>query len=163
MKNRIIALIAVVSTLLFTGCDYDEPDFINVRDIHVIDFQDNALHAEFTVDCDNPNGFGFKVKRSLLNIYIDDAQVGTVELDDKIKIKRKSLRTYTVPVAIRISPIGMLGLMKSIKKDQLDLRLEGTVRGSVWGFSKSFPVNEKRTIDGSMFKELGNVFNNSGE
>lgn len=163
MKNWIITLIAVASTVLFSGCDYDEPDFTNVRDIHVLGFEDNQLHAEFTVDCDNPNGFGFKVKRSLLNIYIADSQIGTVELDDKIKIKRKSLRTYTVPVAIRISPLGMLGLMKSIKSDQIELRLEGTVRGSVWGFSKSFPVNEKRTIDGSMLKELGGIFSNSGE
>lgn len=163
MKNWIIALIAVASTAFLAGCDYEEPDFTNVRDIHVNGFQDNALHVDFTVDCDNPNGFGFKVKRSLLNIYVDDAQIGTAELDDKIKIKRKSTRSYTVPVAIKISPIGMLGLMKSFKKDKLELRLEGTVRGSVWGFSKSFPVNEKRVIDGEMLKELGGVFSNSAE
>lgn len=140
------------SLFLFSGCEVEDPDFSNVRDIKMLGMDGRKLEMEFTVDCENPNAFGFKVKPSKLDVSVDDEILGEIHLDKKIKVKRKSNNSYTVPVTIELADGAMFRLIKYVSREKVDVKLEGKVRGSVYGITKSFQVKETRSIDGSLFK-----------
>jgi len=159
LKKGLCSL-GLLAAMLFTfsGCEIEDPDFTNLRGVKLIKMDGKRLDLEFTVDCDNPNGFGFKVKRSVLNISVDDDALGVITLDKKIKIKRKSKNSYTVPVSVELENGALLRLVKYVTRKEVTVKIEGKVRGSVYGVSKSMNVSEIRTIDGSMFN-----LNNLGE
>lgn len=159
MKRSALFRTFLAMTLAFvalgiSSCDIEDPDISNVGNFRVNSFKDQHIEAEFSVDCDNPNKFGFKVKRANLNISVEDMEMGVVKLDKKIKIKRKSKNTYTIPVSMDLAQGALFRLIKLAGKDQVKLRIQGKVRGSVYGISKSMDVDETKMIDASMLKGL---------
>ena len=157
--KRGFLLAGMLMSLLVTtnSCDIEEPDFSNLRDFKLIKMDGTKLEVQFTVDCDNPNGFGFKVKKSKLNVSVDDEVLGVISLDEKIKIKRKSTNSYTVPVVINLESGALFRILKYVTCKEVSVKLEGKIKGSVMGFAKSFDVNETRKIDGKLFNlnEIG--------
>ena len=152
-QRMLIAVLSVI-TLSFTSCDIEDPDISNPGNFRIKSFEGQHIEAEFTVDCDNPNGFGFKVKKANLNISVEDMEMGVVKLDKKIKIRRKSKNTYTVPVSVDLENGALFKLIKLAGKDKVTLRIQGKVRGSVYGISKSMDVDQTKTIDASLLKGL---------
>lgn len=150
-----LAAVLSFAALGVTSCDIEDPDISNPGNFKIKSFEGQHIEAEFTVDCDNPNGFGFKVKRANLDVSVEDMVMGTLKLDKKIKIKRKSKNTYTIPVSLDLENGALFKLIKLAGKDKVTLRIQGKVRGSVYGFSKSMDVDQSRTIDASMLKGLG--------
>ena len=147
--GKILSLAAMA--LVLARCDVEEPDFSNLRDFKLLKMDGKRVEAEFTVDCENPNAFGFKVKKSALNVSVDNQVFGVISLDKKIKIRRKSNTAYTVPVVIDLENGAMLRLIKYVGRKDLEVTIAGKVKGSVCGISKSFNVNETRKVDGSLF------------
>lgn len=143
---------AVLGIFLLSACNFEEPDFSNFGSFKLKEFEGKHIEAEFNVDCDNPNGFGFKMKKALIDVSVGDMVIGKITLDEKIKILRKSKNTYTVPLSIDLEDGILIRLMQLSLKKEVVLKFQGKVRGSVWGIGKSFDVNETRTIDGSMLK-----------
>jgi LEA14-like dessication related protein len=154
MRGRTLRSAALLLLVLFGlgSCNYEDPEFSNVRNIRFRELDGRKISLDLTVDCDNPNKFGFKVKKSTLDITVDNELLGVVYLDEKIKIKRLSNNAYDVPLSITLADGAMFRLIKYVKREKVDVQITGKVRGSVFGFSKSFDVKETRTIDGSALK-----------
>lgn len=150
LKNGVLSC-GILLTLLFitVGCDIEEPEFTNLRDFRIVKVEGQHFEVEFTVDCDNPNKFGFKVKPSKLNLFVEEEDFGTVTLDDKVKIRRKSLNSYTVPVSIDLKDGSFFRLMKYAVRSEVNVTLEGKVRGSVYGIPKSMNIRETRVVAGN--------------
>ncbi len=145
-------LILPLLALLFlgtTGCEIDEPDISNIGGFKVTKFEGQRIEAEFSVDCDNPNGFGFKVKKANIDVSANDYVLGKVTLDKKMKVKRKSKNTYTVPVVIELENGALFKVLELSLGGDINLGFKGKVRGSVCGIGKSFEVNETKKIDPS--------------
>jgi hypothetical protein len=154
-------LLAVVLGLsLLSACNFEEPDFSNFGSFKLKELDGKHIEAEFNVDCDNPNAFGFKMKKALIDVRVGDMLIGKINLDEKIKILRKSKNTYTVPLSIDLEDGVLFKLMQLSLKKEVVLKLQGKVRGSVWGIGKSFDIDETRTIDGSQLKlDMGELEN----
>jgi LEA14-like dessication related protein len=138
--------------VLATGCTFEEPDISNLSDFKMKKIDGKHIEAEFSVDCENPNAFGFKIKKGMIDVLIADQKMGTITLDEKIKVKRKSKSTYTVPVSIDLENGALIKLMQLSLKNEITVQFDGKVRGSVFGIAKSIDVNETRTIDGSILQ-----------
>lgn len=159
MKRSALFRTFLAMTLTFvamgtSSCDIEDPDISNPGNFRIKSFEGQHIEAEFSVDCDNPNGFGFKVKKANLDVSVEEMSIGTVKLNKKIKVKRKSKNTYTIPVSMELENGALFKLMKLAGKDKVTLRIQGKVRGSVYGFSKSMDVDQSRTIDANMLKGL---------
>ncbi len=130
-----------------TGCDIDEPDISNIGGFKLKKLEGQHIEAEFSVDCDNPNGFGFKVKKANIDVSANDQILGKVSLDKKLKVKRKSKNTYTVPIIIELEDGALFKIMQLSLSGEVTVAFKGKVRGSVCGIGKSFDVNETKKID----------------
>lgn len=151
---KLFRFLVPVLLCVFTlnSCDFEDPEFTNVRDVKFLNLDGRKVNMEFTVDCTNPNKFGFKVKPSTLDVTVDNEKLGIVHLDEKLKIKRLSTNSYRVPLSLTLENGALFRLAKYVTREKVDLKLEGKVRGSVFGFGRSFDVKETRSIDGSLFK-----------
>lgn len=142
----------LAGAMLVVSCEFEEPDISNLSGFKMKQIDGRHIEAEFSVDCDNPNNFGFKMKKADIDVLIADQKMGTITLDDKIKVKRKSKHTYTVPVALDLENGALIKLMQLSLQNEVTVTFTGKVRGSVYGISKSIDVNETRTIDGSLLQ-----------
>lgn len=151
MFRQLTFLLLVAAAI--SGCSFEDPDFGKPSNFRITTFKGQHLEGEFTIECDNPNGVGFKMKKADIDVIVEDQTLGTITLNKKVKIKRKSKNTYTIPLVLDLADGALFRILRLSGKDKVQISLRGKVRGSVCGFSKSFPVNETRTIDGSFLRQ----------
>lgn len=145
---RVFVLLGMVVTL--QGCfDYEEVQFRGVQDVSVVERTDDVVKLKIDVKVDNPNKFNIKVKKSTMDIYINDKYVGKTHLDDKLVIKKNSEEVYGV--VLRANPKDILkaamGSLGGILKGSVAVRLKGDVKGSVYGISKKVAVDVEEDIN----------------
>ena len=110
--------------------------------------------VKFTVKATvyNPNFYTLKVKPSKVNVYADNQLYGILNLTKTQKMKRKKDTKLEVPIRFDMADGAMMGIMLLMRKDKVNLKLDGKVKGGVYFFSKKFPVTYERAISP---KELG--------
>lgn len=135
-----------------TSCEFIEPEVSGYSNFKFGKLEGKTLHVSFDATVDNANGYGFKVKKGKLNVSINNLELGVIDLDKKIKVKRKSENVYTVPLQLSLSDGALFRIPKLLKADKFELKLDGTVRGSVMGFGKNFEVHETRSLSSGDIK-----------
>lgn len=146
----LIALCALA--LIQTSCEFDEPDFSDISNFKFQDLNGNKLNFSFDVKIDNPNTLGFKIKNGKVDVSGNGTKLGTITLTDKIKVKRKSENTYNVPLTLDLTNGGLFQIIKLAAAGEVEVKLDGKVRGKVLGLGKSIDVHETKKVDGSNFK-----------
>lgn len=136
------------------GCEFEEPDISDVKNFKMVDMDLNTMNVQFDVDVNNPNGFNFKIKGGDVDIKINDEEMGTVKLSEKIKIRKKRENTYTIPLRIELKNGALFKLIKISQSDNIVVKADGTVKGSVMGISKKVPISESRTISAEQLKTI---------
>jgi len=79
--------------------------------------------------------------------------MGTVFLDKKIKFQRKSEGENSIPLRATLEKGALLQLMQYSMADKLQLNIKGKVKAGVFFFSKTFPIDYKRSISGTDLQE----------
>jgi LEA14-like dessication related protein len=160
MQNRKVQSIAMLLLLLLlvaSSCAvFEEPDF-EVEGIRMGDISDKTLHFTVDVEVDNPNWYALKVKKSFLDVSIENHKMGSIYFDEKLKITRKKISTYTVPLRAELENGALLEMMQYDMEDQLQVLLNGTVKAGVFFVSKKFPIDYKKTVRGSDLKVEGGL------
>jgi LEA14-like dessication related protein len=100
------------------------------------------------VKVNNPNWFGIKIKRSAVDVYIEDQLMGKVQLEKKVKMKARRESTLTLPLKAVLEDGALITMMRYASKENVNVRIKGKVRGGVWIFSKKIEIDEKRQISG---------------
>ncbi|MFN5984505.1 MAG: LEA type 2 family protein [Fluviicola sp.] len=146
MKSLVQLGVLIISILLVSSCklediDIDEPDNFNLKK-----YSSNQVEASFDVTVDNPSGMNFKLKRTNIAVFTGDKKLGTIFLSDKIKVKRKSENTYTVPVRIDLIDGAMRTIMLEGATGKIPLHFLGSVKVGTFIFSKKIKVDETKEI-----------------
>ena len=81
-----------------------------------------------------------------MNVSINDLEIGIIDLDKKIKVRKKSENVYTIPLQLSLSDGALFRIAKLVSAEKFELKLDGKVRGSVMGFGKNFDVHETRNL-----------------
>lgn len=146
--------ILFICALLFavSSCEFIEPEVSGYSNFKFGKLEGKTLHVSFDATVDNANGYAFKVKKGKLNVSINNLELGVIDLDKKIKVKRKSENVYTVPLQLSLSDGALFRIPKLLKADKFELKLDGTVRGSVMGFGKNFEIHETRSLSNGDIK-----------
>jgi LEA14-like dessication related protein len=110
--------------------------------------------VKFTVKATvyNPNFYTLKVKPSKVDVYADNTNYGSLNLTKTQKMKRKKETKLEVPLRFDMADGAMMGMMLLMRKDKINLKIDGKVKGGVYFISKKFPVTYEKSISP---KELG--------
>ena len=96
--KKILFLCALVITV--SSCNFTEPEVSGYSNFKFGKLEGKTLNVSFDATVDNENGYGFKVKKGKLNVSVNDLEIGVIDLDKKIKVKRKSKNVYTIPLQL---------------------------------------------------------------
>jgi LEA14-like dessication related protein len=153
MKQFIYLLIFGIFTL--GSCSIEDPEIAGFENVKILKADGDIIEASIDVTIENPNFFGMKIKKSSFHIRANDLEIGDVELSEKFKVKRKSTKVYTLPLRISLAKGALFKIMKLTGAKEITLNLEGNVKGSVYGISKTVAIKETKIIDGKLLKFPG--------
>lgn len=148
--KKVLFICALVFAI--SGCEFIEPEVSGYSNFKFGKLEGKMLNVSFDATVNNENGYGFKIKKGKLNVSINNLELGVIDLDKKIKVKRKSENVYTVPLQLSLSDGALFRIAKLIDDDKFELKLDGTVRGSIMGFGKNFEVHETKDLSSGDIK-----------
>ena len=140
MKQFIYLLILGFFTL--GSCSIEDPEIAGFENVKILKADGDIIEASIDVTIENPNFFGMKIKKSSFHIRANDLEIGDVELSEKFKVKRKSTKVYTLPLRISLAKGALFKIMKLTGAKEITLNLEGNVKGSVYGISKTVAIKK---------------------
>lgn len=134
--------------LLLSSCAVEAPEFIGSNGFKMDKMDGKEILFTAGVKVNNPNWFGIKIKRSAVDVYIEDQLMGKVQLEKKVKMKARRESTLTLPLKAVLEDGALITMMRYASKENVNVRIKGKVRGGVWIFSKKIEIDEKRQISG---------------
>jgi len=98
----------------------------------------------------NPNNFGMELKRTDLDVFIDNTYLG--HSSQELQVAIPSLKTFSIPLKVELDMKNLLknGLSVLFNKDIL-VKLTGNVKVGKGGIYKNFKVNYQTTQHFSPF------------
>ena len=141
MKTLSTLLVAFV--LIFTSCqsvkNVSEPEFRDISDVRLLETNLLKTTAGANMIYYNPNNFGIQLSSARGELYVDNAYLGTFELNESVQVRKNS--EFSVPVIIKIDNISAIKDHRDIyKKKEALVRIEGFAFVRKAGFSKEIPI-----------------------
>lgn len=95
---------------------------------------------------DNPNNFSITVHGMELAVKVAEVNLGTVTVEDKIKIQKDTQMVYRAKVNAKLTDLinGIPALLAAISNKQANAEVNGWIQVGVFGLRKKFPVNIKQ-------------------
>ncbi len=134
--------------LLITSCTFYKPEYRGGESVQMGQLKGRELTLSVSVDLYNENKFAITVKPSTLDVYLEDAYIGKVHLNEKFKMKRKSVTRITAPLTITLENGAMFKLMRIANQNSIKVRIKGDVKAAALLITKKLPVDETKTING---------------
>lgn len=153
------SLLAIL--LLVGSCAIEAPEFIGSEGFKMEKMDGKEIRFTAGVKVNNPNWFAIKIKKSAVDVYVEDQLMGQVQLEKKVKMKARHESTLTMPLKVILEDGAMITMMRYASKENVNIRIKGKVKGGVWFFSKKIEIDEKRQISGKNLSP--NSFMNSGQ
>lgn len=147
---KLIQIFLVV--FLVTSCAVTAPEMRGGESFNLEKIDGNEVKMNVGAKIYNGNWFGIKVKPSNLELYLDDDFLGTVRLDKKVKLKRKSETTIDANLTATLIDGAMGKAMRSALGGALNIRMKGKVKAGVFIFSKKIDFDETKKIDASKLR-----------
>ena len=118
--------------------------------------EDKAVIINTSVEINNSNFYNVAVKSTDLQVLLDDKELGNLALMDKVVFKRKTTDAYTLKLKMKMADGALFTILRNVFKKEVTLTFKGKIKGSAFGIPKTININETKTIDASLLKNLTN-------
>jgi LEA14-like dessication related protein len=135
--------------LLVSSCAVTAPEIRGGESFNIEQIEGNKVNLNVGANIYNGNWFGIRVKPSNLNLFLNDDFLGTVRLDKKVKLKRKSETAIDANLTAILENGAIGKAMRSALGGGLNVRMKGRVKAGVFIFSKKIDFDETKKIDAS--------------
>ena len=143
--------LALVSVFLVSSCALESPEFLGSEGMEGFKIDGKTITFNAGVKVSNTNWFAIKVKRSTVDVYVEEQYMGKVSLEKKVKLKAKRESILQFPLKAELEDGAMFTMLRYASKENVNVRIKGKVKGGVWFFSKKIEIDETRQVSG---KEL---------
>jgi len=146
-----------LSVSILTSCggnnNVQEPEYRDIRNIHLINLGPLESTAGVDLVYYNPNNFGVQVASARGEIYIDNNYFGRFDLDQKVQVRKRS--EFILPALVKVDMIGAVKNQRELyKKKEAMVRIEGTATVRKAGFSKVVPIKYQQVENIERFRTL---------
>ncbi|WP_299521981.1 LEA type 2 family protein [Winogradskyella sp.] len=143
------ALILLFFSLVFNCTVTEEPEFLGLDNIKVVD--SNIKNITLSADAlfINPNDVGGTLKTDDLKVYINDTEVATF-VSEAFDVPSK--KNFIVPLTVAIATDSIIdrkslgGLLGSLISQKLKVQYKGEIKYKVLGYSSSYDVDETQEL-----------------
>ncbi|MBA3899493.1 MAG: LEA type 2 family protein [Bacteroidetes bacterium] len=144
MKNLKYILPFVIVAITLISCGPIRPLTVSkIENVKIKEFSSSAASIEVTMVVKNPNNYRFKMVDNHFDLYLNKADMGRVNIKEKIIIPRKSEQPYTFVIETQFSKLAMgsiPSLINMFTSKQVELKLAGNVKVRAMFISKRFPI-----------------------
>jgi LEA14-like dessication related protein len=141
-------LFPVLLLFMISSCAVQAPEFMGSEGFKMEKMDGKEIRFTAGIKVKNPNWFGIKIKKSMLDVYVEDQLMGQVQLEKKVKLKAKRENSLTLPLKAILEDGAMITMMRYASKENVNVRIKGKVKGGIWIFSKKIEIDEKRQVSG---------------
>jgi LEA14-like dessication related protein len=147
MKNLAL-LFVFVSMFFLTACKVQPVVPNKVTDVKFgkIDILRGTVTMDMGLQIDNPNNFAITLHGLELDVKVAGVSLGTVTVEDKVKIAKDTQQVYRVNVNAKLVDVihGIPTLMAAISSKSALVEVTGFIQVGAFGLKKKFPVNIKQ-------------------
>lgn len=134
-------LLFVAWLLILSACSiYKEPEFKELSGYKLTKIEGNEIRFNVEGIISNPNWYAIKIKKSSLDVFIENKKFGVISLDNKIKIKSKRDNNLSVPITLIMEPGSMVKMMGWALRDSLSIEIKGPLKAGSFFIYHKFPV-----------------------
>jgi LEA14-like dessication related protein len=154
MKTWISTL--TIATIFLASCGtatIQKPEYRDISEIKLL--EPGILQSKAGIDLVfyNPNNFGVQLSEARGDVYVDDAYLGRLELDEKVNVKKHS--EFIVPAIVKVDMIGALKHQQDLlKKKEVKVRIDGMARVKKAGMSRELPIHYESMQNIEKFRSL---------
>jgi len=148
MTNR-LTFILLFFTLLFNCSINEQPDFIGLENIKVLDSNIKNITISADAHFTNPNDLGGRLKTDNLKVYINDSEVAKF-VSEEFEVPKK--KDFKIPLTVSIATDSIIdkksigGLIGSLISQNLEVQYKGEIKYKVLGYYSTYDVNETQNI-----------------
>lgn len=140
-------IVTIFTFVLISSCALHTPELRGGESFKIIEKTGETVKMEAKANVYNGNWFGVKVKPSNMDLFVDGKMIGTVRLDKKVKLKRKSESELVAPLTLTLAEGSIANLMKMAFKGDVQVKLKGKVKAGVFIFSKKMDFEQTKTMN----------------
>ncbi len=118
----------------------------NIESVKLNKGNSSTLNIEARIPVNNPSSHRIKVQAIELKTFINDRYLGKLTCHDKIIIKPKSNKIYTLNFDVKISNIFTATLLLMNPHQHIKLGLQGTVKAQTCLVTKKIKIDEVRKV-----------------
>lgn len=144
MDKRILLPVIGLVFLLSACHSFQAPQFRRVSNMRVAHWEFIQPVVAADVVYYNPNSIGFDFRGANVDVYLDSLWLGHTDIDTSIHCSAHSEFTIVLPVKLDLQRLIQGGLQTYLNR-QVNVRVDGTVKGSKAGIMRSFPVHYEGT------------------
>lgn len=138
--------------IIVQSCAIKAPEFRGSEGFKLEGKEGKEIRFNAGVKVYNPNWFGVKIKRSNVDVYLEDQYMGVLSLEKKAKMKAKRESTIEFPLKMALEDGALMTALKYSMKEEVNLVIKGKVKGGIWIFSKKIAVDDTLKIPGKSLR-----------
>lgn len=144
--KKLALLFACIICLTSCGIKPVTPNRVTDVQFSNLNFLKGTITMDMGLQIDNPNNFSITVHGMELAVKVAEVNLGTVTVEDKIKIQKDTQMVYRAKVNAKLTDLinGIPTLLAAIANKQTNAEVNGWVKVGVFGLRKKFPVNIKQ-------------------
>ena len=143
------AFILLFFTLVFNCAVNEQPEFLGLENIKVVDSDIKNIILSADAHFINPNDVGGTLKTDNLKVYINDTEVAKF-VSEEFKVPSK--KDFKIPLTVSIATDSIIdkksigGLLGSLISQKLEIQYKGEIKYKVFGYSSTYDVNETQNV-----------------
>ena len=124
------------------SCKLNQIQFKGIEDYQVVNASISGAELKVLFTIDNPSAFNILIRKSTLDLYVDDKSIGTLNIDEKVKVKKRAEGVYELPIKASFDKLPVSSLMKP----RIKAKINGKIKTRAFIFFKKIKVEETMTF-----------------
>jgi len=144
-----IGLITLFSIVFLTSClDYEDVEFKGVQNVGLEGREGGKVTLRIDMKVNNPNNYNIKIKKSLLDIFINGSKVGKTKIKNDILLKKNRQDVYSIYLTLGEKELkgSALSSIGSLLTGSMKVRIKGDIKAKVYGVGKKFPIDVEEPV-----------------
>lgn len=137
------------------SCKFYQPvEVLEVQDVRVVEFSDKMIVAEVDLLIENPNWYKVKLTKSAIDLEVNGADIGQMELGEKLTIPKKSKSVQTVTIEADYEELQtnfLQNFLTLLFNPKVKFKAEGYMKGRALFIGKKVPVLIEAELDANTF------------